>query len=72
VKFRNCKLFAACSCKISSISIANLIGSPWDGSPTDVADLFINHIDTAFAKTYMSAIGDLSVGLMNHKATFPL
>ena len=49
------------SCSGCSISIANLIGSPWDGGPTDVADLFINHINTAFAKTYMSAAGDQAV-----------
>jgi len=49
------------SCSGCSVSLANLIGDSEDGGPTDVADLLINYLNTAFAKTFMSATGDLAV-----------
>ncbi len=52
------------SCSGCSVSLANLIGKCSDQGPTDIANLLINYIDTAFAKTYMSASGDLAVSCL--------
>ncbi len=49
------------SCSGCTISLTNLIGGATDDGPADVADLLINHINTTFAKTIMSAAGDLAV-----------
>ncbi|MDM8525851.1 hydrogenase small subunit [Desulfococcaceae bacterium HSG8] len=49
------------SCSGCSVALANLIGTSSDGGPTDVADLLINYLNVSFAKTYMSAAGDLAV-----------
>lgn len=49
------------SCSGCTVSLANLIGSASEGGPADVADLLINNINTVFAKTLMSASGDLAV-----------
>lgn len=49
------------SCSGCSVSIANLIGGVAGDGPTDIADLLINHLNTAFAKTFMAAAGDLAV-----------
>lgn len=48
------------SCSGCSVSLANLIGAD-SGGPADVADLLINYLNTSFAKTYMSAAGELAV-----------
>ncbi len=49
------------SCSGCTVSLTNLIGDTSDEGPTDVADLLINYINTTFAKTIMSAAGDLAV-----------
>lgn len=49
------------SCSGCTVSLTNLIGSSSSGGPVDIADLLINNINTVFAKTVMSACGDLSV-----------
>ncbi|MCP4352471.1 MAG: hydrogenase small subunit [Desulfobacterales bacterium] len=49
------------SCSGCSVALANLIGTASEGGPVDVADFLINYINTSFAKTYMSAAGDLAV-----------
>ncbi len=49
------------SCSGCTVSLTNLIGATSDEGPTDVADLLINYIHTPFAKTIMSAAGDLAV-----------
>ena len=49
------------SCSGCTVSLANLIGDASDDGPVDIADLLINYINTGFAKTLMSAAGDLAV-----------
>jgi hydrogenase small subunit len=54
------------SCSGCSVSLANLIGDCSEYGPTDFADLLFNYINASFAKTFMSAAGDLAVSsLMN-------
>ncbi|MBN1495725.1 MAG: hydrogenase small subunit [Spirochaetes bacterium] len=49
------------SCSGCSVALANLIGDCSDYGPTNLEDLLINYINAAFAKTFMSAAGDLAV-----------
>ena len=49
------------SCSGCSVSLANLIGDCTEHGPTDFADLVLNYINVPFAKTFMSAAGDLAV-----------
>lgn len=52
------------SCSGCTVSLANLIGDCDEYGPTDLADLLINYINASFAKTLMSASGDLAVSAL--------
>lgn len=49
------------SCSGCSVALSDLIGNCADNGPTDFGDLFFNYINAAFAKTFMTAAGDLAV-----------
>ena len=49
------------SCSGCSVSLANLIGNCSEYGPTDFADLLFNYMKASFAKTFMTAAGDLAV-----------
>lgn len=49
------------SCSGCSVALANLIGDCSEYGPTDFPDLLFNYINASFAKTFMSAAGDLAV-----------
>ena len=49
------------SCSGCSVSLANLIGDCSEFGPTDFPDLLFNYMNASFAKTFMTAAGDLAV-----------
>lgn len=53
------------ACSGCTVSLANLIGPNSEGGPVNIADLLINHINLAFAKTLMTAAGDLAMSALN-------